>query len=77
MMRLSSNHGTLRLSNDDDDIPSIGKLYGDGCLLSMLVESDVYACVRLMLEGKQRYETRARVPASTVARNILDMNATK
>ena len=36
-------------------IASIGKLYGDGGLLSMLVNSDVYAPVtaRLMLEGKQ------------------------
>ena len=36
-------------------IASIGKLYGDGGLLSMLVDSDVYApaTARLMLEGKQ------------------------
>ena len=36
-------------------IASIGKLYGDGGLLSMLVDSDVYtpATTRLMLEGKQ------------------------
>ena len=36
-------------------IASIGKLYGDGGLLSMLVDSDVYApaAARLMLEGKQ------------------------
>ena len=45
--------------------------------IQMLVDSDVYACIRLMLEGKQGYETRARVPVSTVARSILDMNATK
>ena len=34
---------------------SIGKLYRDGGLLSMLVDSDVYApaTARLMLEGKQ------------------------
>ena len=36
-------------------ISSIRKLYGDGGLLSMLVDSDVYAppTARLMLEGKQ------------------------
>ena len=36
-------------------IASIGKLYGDGGLLSMLVDSDVYApaTARRMLEGKQ------------------------
>ena len=36
-------------------IASIGKLYGDGGLLSMLVDSDVWALgtARLMLEGKQ------------------------
>ena len=36
-------------------IASIGKLYRDGGLLSMLVDSDVYApaTARLMLEGKQ------------------------
>ena len=36
-------------------IASIGKLYGDGGLQSMLVDSDVYAPAtsRLMLEGKQ------------------------
>ena len=36
-------------------IASIGKIYGDGGLLSMLVDSDVYtpATARLMLEGKQ------------------------
>ena len=36
-------------------IASIGKLYGDGGLLSMLVDSDVYApaTARLMIEGKQ------------------------
>ena len=47
------------LPKDDDDIASIGKLYGDGCLLSTLVDSDVYAPAseRLMLEGKQGYET--------------------
>ena len=35
-------------------IASIGKLYGYGGLLSMLVDSDVYApaTARLMLEGK-------------------------
>ena len=65
------------MSNDDDDIASIGKLYGDGGILSMFVDSDIYACVRIMLEGKHGYETSARVPISTVARNILDMNATK
>ncbi len=55
MPRPSPKHGTLRLSNDDDDIASIGKLYGDGGVLSMLVDSDVYApaTARLMLEGKQ------------------------
>ena len=36
-------------------IASIGKLYGDGGLLSMLVDSDVYASATatLMIEGKQ------------------------
>ena len=36
-------------------IANIRKLYGDGGLLSMLVDSDVYApaAARLMLEGKQ------------------------
>ena len=70
MLKLSPNHGTLRLPNDDDDIASIGKLYGGGGILSMLVDSDVYACVRLLLEGKNGYETRARVPVSTVAISI-------
>ena len=36
-------------------VVSIRKLYGDGSLLSMLVDWDVYASAtaRLMLEGKQ------------------------
>ena len=36
-------------------IASIGKLYGDGCLLSMLVDSDVHASAtaRLMRVRKQ------------------------
>ena len=67
----------LRLPNDDDDIETIGKMYGDGYRLSMLVDSDVYACVRLMLEGNQGNAAHARVPVSTVARSILDGNATK
>ncbi len=77
MLRPSPNHGALRLPNDDDDNASSGKLYGDGGVLSMLVDSDVYASVRIMLEWKQGHEPHARVPVSTVARSILDMNATK
>ena len=79
MLVPSPKHGTLWLPNDDDDIASIGKLYGDGGVLSMLVDSDVYApaTARLMLEGKQGYATHARDPVSTVSRSILDMNATK
>ena len=48
-MRLAGMHFNMAY------IASIGKLYGDGGLLSMLVNSDVYApvTVRLMLEGKQ------------------------
>ena len=41
MLRHSSNHGTLTLPNDVDDIASIGNLCGYGCLLSMLVDSNV------------------------------------
>ena len=79
MLKPSPNHGTLRLPNDDDDLASIGKLYGDGGNMSILVDSDVYApaSARLRLEWKQRYETHPRVPVSTVARSISDMNATK
>ena len=55
-------------------IASIWKLYGNGGLLSMLVDSDVYApaTARLMLEGKQvsrgsrGYESHARCPVSTI-----------
>ena len=48
-MRLGGKHLTMAY------IASIGKLYGDGGLISMLVDSDVYAptTARLMLEGKQ------------------------
>ena len=48
-MRLGGMHFNMAY------IASIGKFYGDGGLLSMLVNSDVYAPVtaRLMLEGKQ------------------------
>ena len=74
MLKHSPNHWALRLPNDDDDI---GKLYGDGYILSMLVDSDVYASVRLMLEWQQGNVAQAWVPVSTVARSILDMNATK
>ena len=50
---------TMRLGGMHLNMPayiaSIGKIYGDGGLLSMLVDSDVYApaTTRLMLEGKQ------------------------
>ena len=74
MLKPSPNHGAIRLSNDDDDIASIGKLYGYGCLLSMLRDSDIYAPVRLILEGKQGYETHARVPVSIVARSIYSID---
>ena len=48
-MRLSDMHLNMAY------ISSIRKLYGDGGLLSMLVDSDVYAppTARLLLEGKQ------------------------
>ena len=48
-MRLGGVHWNMAY------ISSIRKLYGDGGLLSMLVDSDVYAppTARLMLEGKQ------------------------
>ena len=48
-MRLGGMHLNM------DYIASTGKLYRDGGLLSMLVDSDVYApaTARLMLEGKQ------------------------
>ena len=48
-MRLGGMHLTMAY------VASIGKLYGDGDLLSMLVDSDVYATAtaRLILEGKQ------------------------
>ena len=62
MLRLSPNGRTQRRSNGDDDVASIGKLYGVERLLSMLVDFDIYACVRLMLEAKHGCETRARVP---------------
>ena len=47
-MRLAGMHLNMAY------IASIRKLYGDGGLLSMLVDSDVYApaAARLMLEGK-------------------------
>ena len=61
MLRPSPTHGKLRLSNDDDDIASIRELYGDGGILSMLVDPEAYApaSARLMLEGKQGCETHA------------------
>lgn len=48
-MRLGGMHLTMSF------VASIGKLYGDGGLLSMLVDSDVYApaTAKLMLQGKQ------------------------
>ena len=48
-MRLGGMHLTMAY------IASIGKLYGDGGLISMLVDSDIYAptTARLMLQGKQ------------------------
>jgi len=48
-MRLGGMHLTMAY------FASIGKLYGDGGLLSILVDSDVYAptTARLMLQGKQ------------------------
>ena len=60
MLKPSPNHGALRLSNDDDDIASIGKLYGYGCLLSMLGDSRMRTCkkgnrgMKLMLESRYR-----------------------
>ena len=77
MLTLSPNHGTLPLFSHNDDVASIGKLNGDGGLLCKLVDSDVYGCVKLMVEGKQGYVTRARDPLPTVARSILDLHATK
>uniref|UniRef100_UPI00358E6015 uncharacterized protein n=1 Tax=Myxine glutinosa TaxID=7769 RepID=UPI00358E6015 len=48
-MRLGGMHLTMSF------VASIGKLYGDGGLLSMLVDSDVYApaTAKLVLQGKQ------------------------
>lgn len=48
-MRLGGMHLTMSF------VASIGKLYGDGGLLSILVDSDVYApaTAKLMLQGKQ------------------------